>query len=107
MVKIKLLEEKIEKVKKKIMEINNFRPGSLTVQKGARGGSFYQISYTYKGRGRSEFVRPTNVKIVRKQLSNYKEFRKLVDKLIDLSFEKCSEEIKKRNEAQDKEPINK
>lgn len=97
----KLLKEKIKRTKKEILGIGDFRPGSLTLQKGARGDKFYQISYTYQGKGRSEFVRPSNVKIVRKQLANYKNFKNLVDTLIELSFKKSRLEIIKRNKVED------
>jgi len=49
--------------------------------------TFYQISYTHKGRGRSEYVRSENIAQIRRKTANFKLFRKLADQLVDLSLE--------------------
>ena len=48
---------------------------------------FHQISYSHKGRSRSEYVRPENLPAVRKEIQTYKTFRGLVERIIDLSLE--------------------
>ena len=45
------------------------------------------ISYTHKGKSRSEYVRPENLPAVRREIDTYKKFRRLVEEIIDLSLD--------------------
>lgn len=75
------------------------RPGSLSTQYNVCGnpncrckrsdnpikhGPYYQISYTRKGRSKTEFVKSEDVKEVRLQLKNYQLFKKLTDEWVEL-----------------------
>jgi hypothetical protein len=73
-----------------LAKLGAMRPGTLSVQyrnPGKRKTPFHQISYTRKGRGRSEYVRPENIPAVRREVAAYKTFRRLVEQIIDLSLE--------------------
>jgi len=73
-----------------VAKLGAMRPGTLTVQyrnPGEHKTPFHQISYTHKGRSRSEYVRPENLSAVRREIQTYKRFRRLVDEIIDLSLE--------------------
>ena len=64
-------------------------PGSLTKQyrdPKARRLPFYQLSYTYRMRSRSEYVRKENLSALRKETANFKRFKKLIDRWIDLAL---------------------
>lgn len=50
-------------------------------------GPYYQISYTRKGRSKTEFVKSEDVKEVRLQLKNYQLFKKLIDEWVELSLD--------------------
>ena len=66
------------------------RPGTLSVQyrnPAEPKGAFHQISYTRKGRSRSEYVRPENLRAVRRELDACRRFNTLVDQLLDLSIQ--------------------
>jgi hypothetical protein len=73
-----------------LAKLGAMRPGTLSVQyrnPSERKTPFHQISYTHKGRSRSEYVRPENLPAVRKEIQTYRTFRRLVEKIIDLSLE--------------------
>jgi hypothetical protein len=88
--KLAQIEGKIAGIKKKLMEIGEMRPGSLTYQyqkPGEKKGGFYQISYTYKMRSRTEYVRAEMVKDLRAQIAMFKNFKRLMQLWIDLAIE--------------------
>ena len=83
-------EQKIRSLVASLAKLGAMRPGTLTVQyrnPAERKTPFHQISYTHKGRGRSEYVRPENLPAVRKEIEAYKKFRRLIEEIIDLSLE--------------------
>lgn len=88
--KLNLIRKKIEKVKKELMQIGEMRPGSLTKQyqnSAKKQGGYYQISYTYKMKSRTEYVRPEFVEDLKSQVKTFKRFKALTQKWIDLAIE--------------------
>ena len=84
------IKNEIETIKSQLMDIGDMRPGSLTRQyrnPKEQAGEFFQISYTYKMKSHTEYVRPQFVQQVRKQIQNYKTFKKLIDKWIELAIQ--------------------
>ena len=66
------------------------RPGSLNKQyrnKEEKKGVYYQLSYTHKMRSRTEHVRVEDVQTIKKEIAEYKTFRKRTTELVDLSIE--------------------
>jgi hypothetical protein len=66
------------------------RPGALTQQyrdPKERARPFFQLSYTYRMKSRSEYIRPQFVADVSAQIENYKRFRTLVDEWVALGIE--------------------
>jgi hypothetical protein len=83
------VEEQIEVLKRAMLALGPMRPGSLTKQyrdPKARRLPFYQLSYTYRMRSRSEYVRKKNLSALRKETANFKRFKKLIDRWIDLAL---------------------
>ena len=80
-----------------MLTIGEMRPGLLTRQyqypKEKKGG-FHQISYTYKMKSKTEYVRPEFVKDLKVQIANYKKFKKLIQEWIDLAIEYSKLKIK-------------
>ena len=65
------------------------RPGTLTVQyrnPKEKKTPFHQLSYTHRGKSRSEYVRPESLATIRKEVDAYKKFRLLVEDITDLSL---------------------
>ena len=83
-------EEKIRSLVASLAKLGAMRPGTLTVQyrnPSEQKTPFHQISYTRKGKSRSEYVRSGNLPAVRREVAAYKTFRRLVEQIIDLSLE--------------------
>lgn len=65
------------------------RPGSHSVQTRSWGGEYCQLSYTHKGRGRTEYVPEAKRKEVERQIANYRKFRELTKEWVELGIELC------------------
>ena len=94
------IEKRIERIKSEIAEIGEMRPGSLTQQykdRQRKAGPFYQLSYTHEMKSRTNYIRKDFVSMVRKQIKNYKRFKKLTTEWVALGIEhsKLSMEPKK------------
>jgi hypothetical protein len=91
------IEQKIAAIKEELQKIGEMRPGSLTYQyqkpKEKKGG-FYQISYTYRMKSRTEYVRPEFVEILEKQVATFKRFKRLMQLWIDLAIKHSQFKIK-------------
>jgi hypothetical protein len=96
----KTLQNQIEKIKAKLSVIGDMHPGSLSQQfnicgtKGCRckdpedpkkHGPYYQLSYVIKGRSTSRFIAPEYVPEIKKQIANYKLFKKLTQDWLDVA----------------------
>lgn len=96
------------KIKQALSELTDLRPGSLSRQYNVCGnptcrckadpprrhGPYYQVSFTWKGRSRSQFVRAEDVPRVRKQLKNYRRLRLLMDEWITAELELATLAVK-------------
>ena len=83
------LEAALERIKRELMDLGPMRPGSLSRQyrdPETKNRPFHQISYTYKGQGKSEYVRAENLAQIRRETANFKRFRKLVEQWVELSL---------------------
>ena len=90
-------EERLQKLKQELMALGPMRPGSITRQYRSpkeKKRPFYQISYTHRMCSRSEYVRPENVATLREETANFKRFRKLIDRWVDLSLKASQLRIK-------------
>lgn len=84
------MEKRIENLVGMLAKIGPMRPGSISKQYRDREnqrGVYYQLSYTHKMKSRTEHVWPEHVKALRKEVEEYKRFKKLTAELIDLSIE--------------------
>lgn len=87
---IQKIEEKIIRVKKQLEQLGPIRPGSVSRQyrdPADKKRPFYQISYTHKMKSRSEYVRPENLAAIKSETANFRKFKRLVDRWVDLSLE--------------------
>ena len=84
------LEKQIARIQRALAQLGPMRPGSLGRQyrdpKTKRGG-FWQISYTHRMRSRTEYVRPEHLRAVRAELANFRKFRQLTERWVELSLE--------------------
>lgn len=101
---VKILQhafDRIEEIKRELLLIGEMRPGSLSEQynvcgqaacrckdpdRPRRHGPYWHLSYTHKGRSRTEFIRKEQAEEVRRQIDTYAHFRALVEEWVDLSI---------------------
>jgi hypothetical protein len=86
---VSTVEKTIRLLKQRLVEIGDMRPGTLSVQyrnPAERKIPFNQISYTCRGRSRSEYVRPENLDAVRREIEAYQRFKCMLSRIIDLSI---------------------
>ena len=81
------IEAEIVAVKKELLELERMHPGSLSKQKRLRGGEYYQLSYSHGGRGHTKYVRPADVPEIMQELENYRRFRELTRRWVELAIE--------------------
>jgi hypothetical protein len=89
---IRRIEKRIEAIKCKLQNIGMMRPGSLTKQfkdRDAKTGPYYQLSYTHKMKSKTDYVKRDAVKAVKRQVAEYKKFKKLMDDWIELAIEQA------------------
>lgn len=87
MKKIDDIRKEIKSLKCEITEIKDMRPGSLTKQSRSWGKSYWQLSYTHRGKGGTEYVSEKRYDTVKRQTENYRKFKTLCLQLVDLSIE--------------------
>jgi hypothetical protein len=78
--RLKTIESQIAQLKQELSTVGEMRPGSLTPQrrKGCQHGAYYQLSYTHRMQGRTEYVRAEFAPIVKAQTETFRHFKKLV-----------------------------
>ena len=62
---------------------------------------YAQLSYTFKKQGRTDYVQPDDVDRVKAEIENYRKFKSLCERLVELSIEasKLKSEKRKRQTA--------
>ena len=84
------LQGQIERTKRELQELGPMRPGAISRQyrnPKEKKRPFYQISYTHRMKSRSEYLRPENLTAIRRETANFKRFRKLVDRWVNLALQ--------------------
>jgi len=102
--RIQNIDKNIESVKADLLALGDMRPGSITRQYNVCGkancrckdpehprrhGPYYKLSYAHKGKFTTQFIRKEALAQVRTELANYKKFRQLSARLIDLSLQRA------------------
>jgi len=97
------IAHKIAQLKQELAELGPMHPGSLSEQYNVCGkpgcrckdpknpqkhGRYYQLSFTWRGKGRTRFVRAEHLAGIREKIANYKRFRELTDEWVDLVVER-------------------
>ena len=82
--------------------LGDIRPGSLSMQYNVCGnancrckhpvnpikhGPYNKLSYTWRGKNKTVFIKKNQLSDVKKQIKNYKVFRELTSRWVDLSLE--------------------
>lgn len=113
---IAALRQRIEKIQSELAGLGPLRPGTLSQQYNVCGtpgcrckqvppqkhGPYYQLSYTWHRRSRTEFVRDEDLPQLRQRLRNYERLRTLIDEWIDSAIELACLERRERRYPQPK-----
>lgn len=95
--RLSAIQNRIQTIKKELLNIGEMRPGSLTQQPRVSAGrtfAYWQLSYTHKMQSRTDYVRADHVTKTKAQVGNFKRFKKLVDEWIDLAIEHAKLNLK-------------
>lgn len=84
---INQLRQRIKQIKSEISMLGDIRVGSLSTQKRSWGGDYLQLSYTYKGKGHTRYVRPEDKDRICQQIDNYKRLKELTAEWLELSMQ--------------------
>ena len=97
------IERRIGEIKDELAALGPLHPGSLSEQYNVCGtpgcrckdpkrpkkhGPYHQLSYTWRGRSTSAFIRLERAETMRGQLENYKRLRQLTQEWVDLEMER-------------------
>ena len=108
------LEHQIAEIKRKLSELGPIHPGSVSEQYNICGtpgchckdeknprkhGPYYQLSYGWRGKSSSLFVRADQVATMREKVANYRRLRELVKEWVDLAME-----VERRERATEQKP---
>ncbi|HQL96382.1 MAG TPA: hypothetical protein PL005_17035 [Candidatus Hydrogenedentes bacterium] len=83
-------EKRIRALLAGMARLGAMRPGTLTVQyrnPAEKKTPFHQLSYTHRGKSRSEYVRTENLAAVTREVETYKKFKLLIEEVTELSLE--------------------
>src|SRR2546427_283444 len=95
------LQGTIERIKRELAALGDLRPGTIGEHYNVCGtpncrckadpprkhGPYHQISYTRKGKHRTEFLRTQDLSVVQAQIRTYERLRSLVEEWVDCSME--------------------
>lgn len=92
---------RIQKIQAELAALGPIHPGSLSQQYNVCGnpacrckdpkrpqkhGPYYQLSYTWRGKSTTRFVRPPRVEAMRAKVAAYKRFRELTTEWVDAAM---------------------
>ena len=104
--KMKETGVRIADVRHQIAMLGDMRPGHLSVQyrrsgtRNVREIGYNQLSYTFGGRSRTEYVRDEDLPRIRREIDEFHRFRELCDELVALSIEESREKTRRRVEEE-------
>lgn len=95
-------QHRIAEIKRELSELGPLHPGSVSEQYNICGtpgchckdprnpqkhGPYYQLSYGWRGKSSSLFVRVERLGLMREKVANYKRMQELVKEWVDLAME--------------------
>lgn len=95
-------QKRVAEIKRALFELGPLHPGSISEQYNICGtpgcrckdpanpqkhGPYYQLSYGWRGKSSSLFVRPDQVRAMREKVANYKRLQELVKEWVDLAMD--------------------
>jgi len=88
---LKTFDRRIQRIQAQLAQLGPMRPGTLTRQyrhPEQQQGAYYQLSYTYQMKSRTEYVPKNQVAFVRKEIAVYQRYKKLTAQWINLALQR-------------------
>jgi hypothetical protein len=94
------IQRRIAQLQQQLLALGRLHPGSISEQYNICGtpgchckdpkhprkhGPYYQLSYTWRGKSSSRFLRAEQVETMREKVANYKRLRELVQEWVELA----------------------
>jgi hypothetical protein len=101
--KLALWQKQLARAKLALHQLGPMRPGSLSQQfkrPGRTSGPYWKISYTHHMRSYTRYVRPEEVPELKAMIANFKRFRILVDRCVDLSIQIADLKFQRQRESE-------
>ena len=95
------LQQRLGQIQAELAALGPIHPGSLSEQynvcgnpgcrckdpqRPRRHGPYCQLSYTWRGKSTTRFVRPPRVATMRRKIKNYRRFRELTAEWVDVAI---------------------
>jgi hypothetical protein len=83
------LQKRIHDIQHQLARLGPMRPGCLSLQyrkPKEKAGAYYQLSYTYQMKSKSEYIPADLVPQIEQELAEYKRYRQLTAGWVDLSI---------------------
>jgi len=95
------LAARLARIQAELVALGSIHPGSLSTQYNVCGtpgcackdpkhpqkhGPYHQLSYTWRGKSTTRFVRPGRVAILKAKLARYQRFRALTAEWVDVAI---------------------
>ena len=96
------LDSQIRQIQQALAALGPMRPGTLSRQyrqPQQRRGAYYQLSYTFQMRSRTEYVRPEEVAQLRREIAEYKRYKQLTARWVALSLQRAKLRVKEARAA--------
>src|SRR6266704_652435 len=81
------LQERIRAIQSQLARLGPMRPGCLSLQyrkPKEKSGAYYQLSYTYQMKSKTEYVPAELIPQIEQELAQYKRYRELTDEWFDM-----------------------
>jgi len=99
---LKTITKGISSLQRELSQLGPMRPGCLSRQyrdPQRKKGAYYQLSYTYKMRSKTEYILEELVPEIRRELAEYKRYKELNQEWIQLSIERSRLQIKQAKQT--------
>ena len=103
MQRIKQIDKRIVRIKRELEQIEEMRPGSISLQyrdAETKSYPYHQLNWVSGAKKKSEYVSRKNLKTVTRQTENYKYFKALCAEWVELGIERSKLSIKHERELQ-------
>jgi len=114
MMSVTRIHRRIAQLQRQLLALGPLHPGSISEQynvcgqpgcrckdphKPQKHGPYYQLSFTWRGKSSTRFLRPEQVEPMRQKVANYKRLRELMNDWVSLAVELERAEREKEKRA--------